>query len=628
MSGLVRYATPRTRQRVLVKKIGQSNDQKRSAKNGLSAGNASYGDAYPNVQEVAQQDNSNTHDPQQWQFLAQQSMGAFTYDGGSGPIDCIGFEVSLMRDLDTAPVSSTIPRGFGGFAVSTFGVLGSSSGQWDPDGTYPTQPPGTPNLYSQFITTTKNEMIALNCSSLIIAWQHGEADALTVLAGTNYINFLGKFVDRLRADLGNIGPDGGVIPFFYARMNLDSPTGTYLGLSQLRASQDAFASARPKVFEIDMDSITQASGDYGGTHYNANGYVRVGRCYSPKMANACGLRIQPTASFTYLATDLSVAFTDTGVSPGDTIVSRAWTFGDGGTSTQQNPVHVYAGNGTFNVSVTETNSAGDTSTYGPIAISVSAGIPGVTRDATKGWYCPANATESLAFQTAIGDGRGAPKSVYDLQEDGTAGHTDAVDTGSAGITLTATTSPAPSYGVTFVDFTRKFVAFTDGVAKGFSSTSASLPDILTVSSLVGGILHMPAAAPAAARGVLALGTDASTRAALLIHAVTGKLDAESTTSHIVSCTNTQCDGTATAFLFMVDRTHNAVILWTLLDKITVTFGSTMTGRGFYLGKESALGSAAIAVTNIERWEGADAEINDSIARNWLQGKTGFTITNW
>ena len=67
----------------------------------------------------------------------------------------------------------------------------------------------------------------------------------------------------------------------------------------------------------------------------------------------------PTANFngspTNGITPLTVSFTDTSTG-GPT--SWAWTFGDGGTSTAQNPSHVYTAAGTYSVSLTATNSLG------------------------------------------------------------------------------------------------------------------------------------------------------------------------------------------------------------------------------------------------------------------------------
>ena len=67
----------------------------------------------------------------------------------------------------------------------------------------------------------------------------------------------------------------------------------------------------------------------------------------------------PVASFTSSATSgyvpLTVEFSDTSSGPA---TSWSWDFGDGATSTQQNPVHVYTQPGTYSVSLTVTNESG------------------------------------------------------------------------------------------------------------------------------------------------------------------------------------------------------------------------------------------------------------------------------
>ena len=69
----------------------------------------------------------------------------------------------------------------------------------------------------------------------------------------------------------------------------------------------------------------------------------------------------PIASFTHTANRLAVQFTDTSTDvscSGGSITSRAWNFGDGATSTAQNPSHTYAAAGTYTVSLTVTDSEG------------------------------------------------------------------------------------------------------------------------------------------------------------------------------------------------------------------------------------------------------------------------------
>jgi subtilisin len=80
----------------------------------------------------------------------------------------------------------------------------------------------------------------------------------------------------------------------------------------------------------------------------------------------------PTASFTYSATDLTVAFTDTSTDSDGFVVSWSWNFGDGGTSTAQNPSHAYIAAGTYTVSLIVMDNEGATSSTSQ-SVSVTSG---------------------------------------------------------------------------------------------------------------------------------------------------------------------------------------------------------------------------------------------------------------
>ena len=75
-----------------------------------------------------------------------------------------------------------------------------------------------------------------------------------------------------------------------------------------------------------------------------------------------GGNVAPTAAFTFAATDLSVDFTDASTDSDGTIASWSWDLGDGNTSTDQNPTHVYAAAGTYTVELTVTDDGGLTGT--------------------------------------------------------------------------------------------------------------------------------------------------------------------------------------------------------------------------------------------------------------------------
>ena len=67
----------------------------------------------------------------------------------------------------------------------------------------------------------------------------------------------------------------------------------------------------------------------------------------------------PTASFTADVNGFTVDFTNTSTNPPNSgNLSFEWDFGDGGTSTEENPQHVYATDGTYDVTFTVTNDCG------------------------------------------------------------------------------------------------------------------------------------------------------------------------------------------------------------------------------------------------------------------------------
>lgn len=70
--------------------------------------------------------------------------------------------------------------------------------------------------------------------------------------------------------------------------------------------------------------------------------------------------LPPTAGFTYECADLTCDFTDRSVDPDDRIVAYAWSFGNGETSTEQNPSHTFPAAGYYAVTLTVTDNSGQT----------------------------------------------------------------------------------------------------------------------------------------------------------------------------------------------------------------------------------------------------------------------------
>ncbi len=87
--------------------------------------------------------------------------------------------------------------------------------------------------------------------------------------------------------------------------------------------------------------------------------------------------VPPTAGFTSSCTDLDCGFTDISIDGDGTVVSWSWDFGDGNTSTLQNPSHSYAAGGTYTVQLTVTDNNGGTDTASG-SVTVTAPVSGGT----------------------------------------------------------------------------------------------------------------------------------------------------------------------------------------------------------------------------------------------------------
>lgn len=79
-----------------------------------------------------------------------------------------------------------------------------------------------------------------------------------------------------------------------------------------------------------------------------------GTCEGGSLGNAA-----PVADFSYSCTDLACEFTDQSTDSDGFITSRAWDFGDGSTSNDVNPTHVYSAAGTYTVGLAVTDDQGE-----------------------------------------------------------------------------------------------------------------------------------------------------------------------------------------------------------------------------------------------------------------------------
>jgi len=94
---------------------------------------------------------------------------------------------------------------------------------------------------------------------------------------------------------------------------------------------------------------------------SGRGSMMVDSVISDIGTNALGNQ-KPVASFTFVKNGLSVTFTDTSTDPEGATLTHSWTFGDGSSTTQTNPVYLYAASGTYTVKETVKDPIGASST--------------------------------------------------------------------------------------------------------------------------------------------------------------------------------------------------------------------------------------------------------------------------
>jgi subtilisin len=135
--------------------------------------------------------------------------------------------------------------------------------------------------------------------------------------------------------------------------------------------------------------------------------------FEPKLIPTDGtINNTPTANFSFTTDGLTATFTDTSTDSDGTIDGWSWNFGDGNTSTVQNPVHTYVADGTYTVSLTVTDNEGATGSTSK-SVTVSSETSFVTVKSLEGnantvnrnfWRATVNITIEPAQSGAVVSG--------------------------------------------------------------------------------------------------------------------------------------------------------------------------------------------------------------------------------
>ena len=128
--------------------------------------------------------------------------------------------------------------------------------------------------------------------------------------------------------------------------------------------------------------------------------------------------VPPVASFTTSITDLAVRFADTSADSDGSIVGWSWQFGDGNSSSSQNPLHSYAAAGSYTVTLMVTDDDGAVaevnatiSVEAPVSASVKFDVGVAANLDSAGWTTitlPNTYDEMVVVATAVYDRSGLP----------------------------------------------------------------------------------------------------------------------------------------------------------------------------------------------------------------------------
>lgn len=145
--------------------------------------------------------------------------------------------------------------------------------------------------------------------------------------------------------------------------------------------ENFFLFVNDRVYDGKVHAIWQQDGQPGSVAAEADP-IDTNYIYYRSFEESDFIPQLPTAAFTYEVTGSSVAFTNTST---DNFNCYYWEFGDGGTSTFENPTHIYTGGGSFTVCLFVSNPYGSDSScvevllpLAPEALWSSAGDPVVT----------------------------------------------------------------------------------------------------------------------------------------------------------------------------------------------------------------------------------------------------------
>jgi PKD repeat protein len=280
----------------------------------------------------------------QAQFNYTTNNGTLTITGYSGP----GGAVTIPSSADGLPVTTIAQQAFFFKGMTSISIPGSVTYIGGYAFEYCT------SLRSVYFEG--NAPASLNSVTLGTVF-NGDSTTAYYLPGTTGwgSKFAGIPAMELTAINITANPTNGVVPLTvsFTAAGVDGAGNTVSNWNWTFGDGSTSAAQRPSHTYTNSGAFSVAL-----IETNNNGV--------PVAGAAASLTVSPpTVAFTANPADgfvpLRVSFTAAGVdSAGNAISDWNWTFGDGSTSTTQNPSHTYTTNGTFSLALTATNNLGET----------------------------------------------------------------------------------------------------------------------------------------------------------------------------------------------------------------------------------------------------------------------------
>lgn len=538
-----------------------------------------YDQPYAPVQFVDWVEDSPT-DPLAWDFeRGPQTLRPLP--GGNAGI--MGVEMSLYRDLVAA--GHAVAGGKMGIGSSTLAVHWKAVGS-----TYPT---ADPKLITQLLSAMAEAQALLPAGSLELVWIQGESDAGNQTQAEAYAANFGALVTVLRAAFPGL-------PITLNKLH-SSAGGTFN--STVRAQQDIIAATIPGIRMINGDDL-----DLIGAHFTAPAYKTLGERFSA--AILATREFPPVAAFTSSSLALVTTFTDTSSVLVNAITSWSWDFGDGGTSTSQNPSHTFAAGGTYSVTLTVTDSDGRSDSITD-DVTVIATLWEV--DTTSSIGVPVDSTEWGSLISSNSLAFSAPNNLWLFQESGTT-LADAI--GGKNLTVTG----SPSMQQTASGWTRKSVKASGAAANQFAN-NATMSNTASVSVLLLVYARIYQATNGSQRAYYGgassnafEGVAGSSVARIRVGAQAGN----GSLSHV---------GQVRPYVLKHDVTNSVAVLYSDIEKRSITYAAAAgTTVQFQFGLSTDV-TVNTEVLYAAAWNGAAAERSEAEIKAMLEA-LDWAVTGW